>query len=209
MQDKVIATIAVVIGLALGGCALLVWYISKPDSSTTSHNLQTTTSNQTSAAAGSALPTKSGATTNNPTANSTQTQNRQSTSNQQSGDATLDPKQFSRYDKYANDQTASFATISEGSGAEAEAGKKVSVNYRGWLTNGQIFDENVDPNKPFSFTLGSGQVIRGWDQGIAGMRVGGERLIIIPPAVGYGSTGNGPIPGNAVLVFDVKVVAVE
>jgi FKBP-type peptidyl-prolyl cis-trans isomerase len=209
MQDKVIATIAVAVGLALGGCAILIWYISRPDGSTVSQTLRTA-NNETMAAAGSTLPTKTGTASSNPTnTTANNTQNQQAAGNPQASGATLDPKQFSRYDKYVNDQAASFATISEGSGAEAAAGKKVSVNYRGWLTNGQIFDENIDPSKPFSFALGSGQVIRGWDQGVAGMRVGGERLIIIPPAVGYGSTGKGPIPGNAVLVFDVKVVAVE
>jgi FKBP-type peptidyl-prolyl cis-trans isomerase len=123
--------------------------------------------------------------------------------------STLDPANFGEYDKYKNEKNAMFGEIQAGTGKVAESGKTIVVNYRGWLTNGKVFDENISSDKPFSFVLGSGSVIPGWDQGIAGMKVGGERLIIVPPAVGYGAVGQGPIPGNAVIVFDVKLLDVK
>lgn len=102
-----------------------------------------------------------------------------------------------------------FADIAVGNGLEAASGRKLSVNYRGWLTNGSIFDQNVDSTKPFVFTLGAGSVIPGWEQGVNGMKVGGERLIIIPPAAGYGNVPQGSIPASSVLVFYVKLLWVE
>ncbi len=123
--------------------------------------------------------------------------------------ATLNPTEFSRYNTYKAAQNAVFAEIVTGTGAEATAGKKLSVNYRGWLTNGSIFDQNSDATKPFVFTLGEGKVIPGWEQGIAGMKVGGERLIIVPPAAGYGNVPQGPIPADSVLVFYVKLLQTE
>lgn len=123
--------------------------------------------------------------------------------------ATLDPTKFSQYDQYKTGQNALFGDIQTGAGTEITAGKTAVVNYRGWLTNGTLFDQNISSDKPFSFVLGAHNVILGWEQAIAGMKVGGERLLIIPPAVGYGSKGQGPIPGDAVLVFDVKLVAVQ
>jgi peptidylprolyl isomerase len=81
-------------------------------------------------------------------------------------------------------------------------GQRVSVRYTGWLANGRQFDSGT-----FPFTLGARQVIAGWDQGIAGMRVGEQRQLIIPPSLGYGAAGNGPIPGNAVLVFNVELLS--
>src|SRR5437867_811248 len=91
-----------------------------------------------------------------------------------------------------------------GDGVEAVAGKSVSVHYTGWLTNGTKFDSSVDRGQPFQFTLGARQVIQGWDQGVAGMRVGGKRKLTIPPEMGYGARGaGGVIPPNATLVFEV------
>jgi len=102
-----------------------------------------------------------------------------------------------------------------GSGAEATSGKRVSVNYTGWLYNpsgqdgkGQQFDSSSGRGA-FSFTLGASQVISGWDRGVAGMRVGGMRRLILPPELGYGASGNGPIPGNATLVFDIELLEVQ
>ena len=108
--------------------------------------------------------------------------------------------------------TPSGLTIEElvvGSGAAASSGQKVSVHYTGWLTNGTKFDSSKDRGDPFVFPLGKGQVIKGWDEGVAGMKVGGKRKLTIPSALGYGARGaGGVIPPNATLVFEVELLAV-
>ena len=97
-----------------------------------------------------------------------------------------------------------------GSGSEAASGKRVTVNYVGRLLTGRQFDSSYDRGQPFSFVLGAGQVIPGWEQGILGMKVGGKRELIIPPHLGYGATGaGGVIPPNATLVFDVELLGVD
>src|SRR5579872_6752572 len=97
-----------------------------------------------------------------------------------------------------------------GSGAAAAAGDLVSVHYTGWLTSGEKFDSSVDRGQPFSFPLGAGQVIKGWDEGVAGMKVGGKRQLRIPPELGYGPSGaGGVIPPNATLIFDVELLGVK
>jgi FKBP-type peptidyl-prolyl cis-trans isomerase len=95
-----------------------------------------------------------------------------------------------------------------GTGAEAVAGRTIRADYTGWLPNGNRFDTSVGRG-PFTFTLGVGQVIPGWDQGIAGMKVGGKRRLLIGSALGYGPTGSGPIPPNSTLVFEVDLIAVQ
>mgnify|MGYP006199273029 CR=1 FL=1 len=109
-------------------------------------------------------------------------------------------------------KTPSGLTIEEletGAGDEAKAGQKVSVHYTGWLTNGTKFDSSHDRNEAFSFSLGRGQVIRGWDEGVQGMKVGGKRKLTIPPELGYGARGaGGVIPPNATLVFEVQLLKV-
>ena len=107
--------------------------------------------------------------------------------------------------------------VKVGTGAEALAGKNVSVHYTGWLyddagtdIHGPQFDSSRDRGEPFSFKLGAGRVIQGWDQGVAGMKVGGQRTLIIPPEMGYGSRGaGGVIPPNATLVFDIELLDVR
>jgi FKBP-type peptidyl-prolyl cis-trans isomerase len=110
-------------------------------------------------------------------------------------------------------KTASGLQIEElvvGTGAAAASGQKVSVHYTGWLTNGTKFDSSKDRNEAFVFGLGRGQVIRGWDEGVQGMKVGGKRKLTIPPELGYGSRGaGGVIPPNATLVFEVELLGVN
>jgi hypothetical protein len=107
-----------------------------------------------------------------------------------------------------NAQAMSGDTV-VGTGAEAVAGKKVTVNYVGMLENGTVFDASANHGQPFTFTLGVGQVIKGWDEGVAGMKVGGKRHLVIPPEKGYGAQGIGSIPPNSTLIFDVELVGVE
>jgi FKBP-type peptidyl-prolyl cis-trans isomerase len=107
--------------------------------------------------------------------------------------------------------------VNAGSGAEATAGKTVVVHYTGWLYDpaapdghGAKFDSSLDRKSPFSFPLGAGRVIKGWDDGVAGMKVGGKRTLVIPPALGYGERGaGGTIPPNATLLFDVELLEVK
>ena len=97
-----------------------------------------------------------------------------------------------------------------GSGAEAKPGDTVSVHYTGWLEDGTKFDSSLDRNQPFEFTLGQGQVIPGWEQGIQGMKVGGKRRLTIPPEMAYGKQGyGGVIPPNATLVFEVELLDIK
>ena len=96
-----------------------------------------------------------------------------------------------------------------GEGATAVKGQTVSVHYTGWLTDGEKFDSSKDRNDPFQFQLGAGRVIRGWDEGVQGMKVGGTRRLTIPPQLGYGAAGaGGVIPPNATLVFEVELLAI-
>jgi FKBP-type peptidyl-prolyl cis-trans isomerase len=100
--------------------------------------------------------------------------------------------------------------LAKGTGAVAKAGSQVKVHYTGWLTDGKKFDSSLDRGTPFEFKLGAGMVIKGWDEGVAGMKVGGKRQLKIPSELGYGAAGAGPvIPPNSTLVFDVELLGVN
>ncbi|HKV10458.1 MAG TPA: FKBP-type peptidyl-prolyl cis-trans isomerase [Thermoanaerobaculia bacterium] len=103
-----------------------------------------------------------------------------------------------------------YQDLKVGDGAEAASGKIVEVHYTGWLESGTKFDSSVDRHRPFTFRLGAGDVIKGWDQGVAGMKVGGKRKLIIPPDLGYGKRGAGEvIPPGATLIFEVELLGVR
>lgn len=100
-----------------------------------------------------------------------------------------------------------YLDMTVGTGRQAELGDTAAVHYTGWLADGKKFDSSVDRKEPFSFRLGAGQVIKGWDEGVMGMKIGGKRKLTIPPQLGYGSRGaGGVIPANATLTFDVELL---
>ncbi len=107
------------------------------------------------------------------------------------------------------DSGLKYEDLVEGNGAVAAAGQRVKVHYSGWLTDGSKFDSSLDRDDPFVFPLGGGRVIRGWDEGVQGMKVGGTRKLTIPPQLGYGAAGaGGVIPPNATLVFEIQLLEI-
>ncbi len=104
--------------------------------------------------------------------------------------------------------TAMINDTQEGSGEAAKPGDTVTVNYVGKLQNGTVFDASANHGGAFSFVLGQGRVIQGWEQGLLGMKVGGKRTLTIPPELGYGPNDHGPIPGNSTLIFDIELVSI-
>ena len=103
-----------------------------------------------------------------------------------------------------------YIDLEPGAGPAAAAGRTVSVHYTGWLTNGTKFDSSLDRGRPFEFPLGARRVIRGWDEGVAGMKVGGKRKLIIPPELGYGPRGMPPvIPPDSTLIFEVELLEIK
>jgi FKBP-type peptidyl-prolyl cis-trans isomerase len=99
--------------------------------------------------------------------------------------------------------------LKEGTGEEIQNGRTATVHYTGTLTDGTKFDSSLDRNQPFSFVLGAGRVIQGWDQGVRGMKAGEKRKLTIPPDLGYGSSAVGPIPANSTLIFEVELLSIQ
>lgn len=116
------------------------------------------------------------------------------------------PTSIDEGDFTTTDSGLMYYDIVEGDGAVAESGQEVTVHYTGWLTNNVKFDSSLDRDEPFTFVLGSGQVIQGWDEGVAGMKVGGQRQLMIPAELGYGEMGAGSIPPGATLIFEVELL---
>ena len=114
-------------------------------------------------------------------------------------------------DGVKTDSGLQYWDIVVGTGKVAKEGDGVRVHYTGWLTNGKKFDSSVDAGRPFTFVLGNGEVIKGWDEGVAGMKVGGKRRLHIPPDLGYGESGtpDGTIPPNSTLIFDVQLLSIQ
>jgi len=121
----------------------------------------------------------------------------------------VDPSKFGEYDTHKNDKAVSYADITSGTGEPIAETNTVTVNYRGWLTNGTLFDQNVSSEAPFSFAMNGGRIIPGFAYGVLGMKAGGERLVIVPPELGYGAMSYASIPASSVLVFTIKVVSVQ
>jgi len=130
-----------------------------------------------------------------------------------SATSATDPSTFAQYNKYSTSTTALFGDVQVGTGTTLAVGQTAVITYKGYLTNGTLFDESKTESngqlQPLTFVLGQHQVITGMEEGISGMKVGGSRLIIIPPGLGYGSTAQGSIPPNSVLIFIVDLLDVQ
>jgi FKBP-type peptidyl-prolyl cis-trans isomerase len=124
---------------------------------------------------------------------------------------TPDPRTVAASDYTATESGLRYHDLVEGDGAAATSGDRVTVHYNGWLeADSTLFDSSIQRGQPFSFELGAGRVIQGWDEGVAGMKVGGERQLVIPPDLAYGSRGAGDaIPPNATLIFEVELLSVD
>lgn len=130
-----------------------------------------------------------------------------------SSGSSVDTSTFAAYNKYRNNKDALFGDMKKGGGGALTAGKQAGIYYKVWLTNGALIDQSPvsasGQPQPFSFKLGAHQVITGLEEGVYGMKVGGSRLVIVPPAVGYGSQAHASVPADSVLVFEVQLVSVR
>lgn len=132
------------------------------------------------------------------------------TNSQNNSSSNSNRENFSQYAQYKDNSEVFFGDIKEGSGAVAQKDSQLAVTYVGYLTDGSVFDQSKSSNgqkEPLLFKLGAGQLIPGFEQGVAGMKVGGLRRVIIPPSLGYGDKAQGSIPANSVLVFDIQLLA--
>jgi FKBP-type peptidyl-prolyl cis-trans isomerase len=146
---------------------------------------------------------------------SLQVQGAQTDANQTNENTLPEPSEFSEYDQYSSAERTLYVDTVVGNGKEAAEGDTIAVIYNGYLTNGQLFDQSLTNEKneiePFVLKLGDNTVIKGWEQGLVGMKEGGQRRLVIPPHLGYGEqgAGEGLIPPNAMLVFDVQLAQVQ
>ena len=203
-REVIVAGLGFVLAVVLGGAGL--WWHSRNKQSDAAKQTVSQQADQTS----SGLSVSTGSASSLGQLSGDQSKNGSNASSDNKGP---DTSSFAQYDKYKDSKDALFGEIQKGTGADLTAGKKASVVYKGWLTNGALIDQspvaaNGQP-QPFSFTMGSHEVIPGWEEGMYGMKAGGTRLIIIPPAVGYGAQGKGAVPPNAVLVFQVQLLSVQ
>ena len=229
MSKKEILVTVIVLVLLIGGSigGYLAWnhYDQWKKSQSNQQSSQTSvTASQdialqqaSGATAGTGLSVDTGTNSNNPaqlgsgqSKQSIGVNSSNSSSSSSSSSGVPDPSQFGQYDKYKDAESALFGDIQVGTGTEVKAGTKVGVTYKGWLTNGTLFDQSrpddTGTTQPLVFTVGEHKVIPGFEQDMLGMKVGGTRLMIIPPKAGYGSTAQNGIPANSVLVFQVHLV---
>jgi FKBP-type peptidyl-prolyl cis-trans isomerase FkpA len=210
---KIIITLVVIV--ACGGGGYLIWQTLKSHPKTNIAPSSFVSSNDSSNTSSSSLGVSGQSNLGQldlGSNSSGQGGTTQGESGSSSSSSTINPSDFSQYQKYVNNPDALFGDVQAGTGAAVAKGQTVSITYKGWLTNGTLFGESsTDSNgnlEPMNFTLGSTTIIPGLQDGMNGMKVGGERLIIIPPALGYGNNPpNSSIPPNSVLIFDVKLLS--
>lgn len=198
--------IVVVVALSAGS---IVGYLSVPDDSSPGNgeNQSSVTANDTDIASAANLDT-------NTDSSGLSVQGASDTVPLTSTKPTLPaPADFGQYEKYHNAENTLYVDEVVGRGQEASLGDSVAMKYTGWLTTGEMFDQtrNDENGKllPFIFKLGEGRVIQGWEQGVAGMRVGGKRRLVIPAALAYGPTPRDTIPANSMLIFDLELLAIQ
>lgn len=227
-KSRLYLSIGTILGVAViltGGYFLWNHIQSKPKqpqkidlSSSTSNNKKSSSSGSSAgsftinSANGNQLTQSQGSSSSNSSGSSSSSNSGSSSSVSSQAAQLLNPSTFTQYNKYLNAPNAMYIDLLDGTGTQLTSGHQAAVYYKGWLTNGKLFDESQEKNgqlQPFVFTLGAHQVIPGWEEGMDGMKVGGVRLLIIPPALGYGASGQGPIPGNSVLIFQVQLAAVQ
>lgn len=212
-RDKWIAislgSVMVISILAIGG---FIFYSA--NSSKSSKN-KAIVSNEKSSNSGSSLEVTNNSGLGAGIGNDAQSLGEKTEKSNTNSSQTNNQQNFTEYEKYKTEKNALFGEVKQGTGAEVKIDDKVAVYYKGYLTSGQIFDnqwpaKEGDKPKPFEFEVSSkGNVIAGLKQGIIGMKVGGTRRIIIPPAVGYGDKGQGSIPPDSVLIMDVELLSIN
>lgn len=232
---KGIAVMLSIVAVSVGGIGYYAWKLYRPAGETSS--ARSSQKSSTDGYVGSLSPTSSNSISLNQSANKSSSDSSSlKVTNGSPDDASLGtlqqlqtsgptvadsssqtipgPDTFGQFESYANKDEVYYVDYVTGSGPSPTQDKRLAVIYKGWLTNGTLFDQSRTNDKnqlePFIFTLGAGQVIPGWDIGIADMKVGGTRRLVIPPSLAYGENGaSGVIPPNAVLIFDVQLIEVE